>query len=63
MKEKACFPYEFINKENIHNKELPSINEFYSSLKRTVKNNLYPQKPWIMRRLIFYYIAPIYLRL
>ena len=33
MKYKACFPYEFINKENIYNKELPSIENFYSSLK------------------------------
>ena len=33
MKYKACFPYEFINKENIYNKELPPIENFYSSLK------------------------------
>ena len=30
---KVCFPYEFITKENIYNKELPSIENFYSSLK------------------------------
>ena len=33
MKYKVCFPYEFITKENIYNKELPSIENFYSSLK------------------------------
>ena len=33
LKEKAYFPYEWLTKENIYNKELPTINEFYSSLK------------------------------
>ena len=33
LKYKACFPYEFITKENIYNKNLPSIKNFYSSLK------------------------------
>ena len=33
MKYKVCFPYEFITKENIYNTELPSIENFYSSLK------------------------------
>ena len=33
MKYKVCFPYEFITKENIYNKELPPIEKFYSSLK------------------------------
>ena len=28
MKYKVCFPYEFITKENIYNKELPSIEKF-----------------------------------
>ena len=32
MKFKACFPYEFITKEIIHNENLPSIESFYSSL-------------------------------
>ena len=32
MKEKAYFPYEFINNKNIYNKELPSIEKFCSSL-------------------------------
>ena len=33
MKYKASFPYEFITKENIYNENLPSIKNFYSSLK------------------------------
>ena len=33
LNEKTCFPYEFITKENTYNKELPSIENFYSSLK------------------------------
>ena len=30
---KVCFPYEWLSKENIYNKELPSIEKIYSSLK------------------------------
>ena len=33
LKCKTAFPYEWLNKDNIYNKELPSINKFYSSLK------------------------------
>ena len=33
MKYKTCFPYEFIAKENIYNENLPSIENFYSSIK------------------------------
>ena len=33
MKYKVCFPYEFITKENICNENLPSIENFCSSLK------------------------------
>ena len=33
LKEKVSFPYEWLTKENIFDKELPSINKFYSSLK------------------------------
>ena len=33
MKEKVSFPYELINQENIYNEKLPSIENFYSSLK------------------------------
>ena len=33
LKQKACFPYEWITEENIYDKKLPSIDKFYSSLK------------------------------
>ena len=33
LKYKTCFPYEFITKENIYSENLPSIENFYSSLK------------------------------
>ena len=33
LKEKACFPYEWLTKENLLDKELPLIDKFYSSLK------------------------------
>ena len=33
LKQKAHFPYEWITEENIYNKELPPIENFYSSLK------------------------------
>ena len=33
LKEKAYFPYEWLNEDNIFDKELPSIDKFYSSLK------------------------------
>ena len=33
LKQKACFPYGWITKENIFNKNLPLIDDFYSSLK------------------------------
>ena len=33
LKYKTCFPYEWLTKENIYDKELPSIKNFYSSLK------------------------------
>ena len=33
LKEKVCFPYEWINKDNIFDKEPLTIDEFYSSLK------------------------------
>ena len=33
LKEKTCFPYEWLTKENLLDKELPSIDKFYSSLK------------------------------
>ena len=33
LKEKAHFPYEWLTKENLYDKNLPSIDKFYSSLK------------------------------
>ena len=33
LKTKICFPYEFLTKENMFDKKLPSIDKFYSSLK------------------------------
>ena len=33
LKEKACFPYEWLTKDNIYDEHLPSIDKFYSSLK------------------------------
>ena len=33
LKCKTAFPYEWLTKENIYDKELPSIDKFYSSLK------------------------------
>ena len=33
LKEKACFPYEWLTKENLYDKKLPPIDKFYSSLK------------------------------
>ena len=33
MKYKVCFPYEWLTIKNIHNENLPSIGNFYSSLK------------------------------
>ena len=33
LKEKTCFPYEWLTKENIYDKQLPPIDQFYSSLK------------------------------
>ena len=33
LNKKTCFPYEWLSKENIYNENLPSIENFYSSLK------------------------------
>ena len=33
LKQKTHFPYEWLTEENIYNKKLPSIEDFYSSLK------------------------------
>ena len=41
IKYKACFPYEFITKENIYNENLPSIENFYTSLKLDISEKDY----------------------
>ena len=42
LKQKVCFPYEWITEENIYSKELPSIEKFYSSLKlQNIKQEQY----------------------
>ena len=33
LKQKTAFPYEWLTKENLLDKELPPIDKFYSSLK------------------------------
>ena len=33
LKEKTAFPYKWLTNENLSDKELPSIDKFYSSLK------------------------------
>ena len=33
LKEKTCFPFEYLTRKNIFDKELPLIDKFYSSLK------------------------------
>ena len=33
LKEKTCFPYGWLNENNIYDKELPPIDKFYSNLK------------------------------
>ena len=33
LKQKTSFPYEWVTKENIYDKQLPQIDKFYSSLK------------------------------
>ena len=52
LKEKVCFPYEWLTKENIFDKELPSINEFYSSLKlRNISKEEYDKTLDIYKKL------------
>ena len=48
------FPYEWINEENLNNKELPGINDFYSSLKlETISEKEYIQTKEIYNKLKF----------
>ena len=52
LKEKTCFPYEWLTKENIHDKELPSIDKFYSSLKlQNISQKEYNQTLEIYKKL------------
>ena len=45
LKEKTSFPYEWLTKENIFDKELPSIDKIYSSLKlQNVSKEEYDKK-------------------
>ena len=41
---KMNFPYEWLNEDNLNNKELPGIKDFYSSLKlQTLSQDEYNQ--------------------
>ena len=52
LKEKTCFPYEWLTKENIHDKDLPSIDKFYSSLKlQNIKKEEYDKTIEIYKKL------------
>ena len=52
LKEKVCFPYEWLTKDNIFDKELPSIDKFYSSLKlRDIKKEEYDKTLEIYKKL------------
>ena len=51
-KQKTAFPYEWLTKENIFDKELPSIDKFYSSLKlRDIKKEEYDKTLKIYKKL------------
>ena len=52
LKEKACFPYEWLTKENIFHEKLPSIDKFYSSLKlQNIKKEEYDKTIEIYKKL------------
>ena len=52
LKEKACFPYEWLNKDNVYDKQLPSIDKFYSSLKlQNVSKEIYDKTLDIYKKL------------
>ena len=52
LKEKTCFPYEWLNKDNIFDKELPSTDKFYSSLKlQNITKEQYDQTIDIYKKL------------
>ena len=52
LKEKTCFPYEWLTKENLLDKELPSIDKFYSSLKlQNITKEEYDKTIYIYKKL------------
>ena len=52
LKRKAFFPYEWLTEENIYNKELPPIENFYSSLKlQNIKQEQYDETLKIYKEL------------
>ncbi len=52
LKIKTAFPYEWLTKDNIFDKELPSIDKFYSSLKlRDIKKEEYDKTLEIYKKL------------
>ena len=52
LKQKTHFPYEWLTEKNIHNKELPSIEDFYSNLKlQNIKQEQYDETLRIYKEL------------
>ena len=52
LKKKTAFPYEWLTKENIYDKELPPIDKFYSSLKlQGIKKDEYDKTLEIYKKL------------
>ena len=52
LKENTCFPYEWLNKDNIFDKELSSIDKVYSSLKlQNITKEQYDQTIDIYKKL------------
>ena len=52
LKQKTAFPYEWLTKENIYDKELPPINKFHSSLKlRDIEKEEYDKTLEIYKKL------------
>ena len=52
LKQKTAFPYEWLTKDNIYDKELPSIDKFYSSLKlRGIEKEEYDKTLEIYKKL------------
>ena len=52
LKKKTCFPYEWLTEENIYDKKLPTIENFYSSLKlQTINKEEYDETLRIYKEL------------